>query len=208
MMCRKDFEDKVRECGAAYGMEIYSDTELLSLAIGITPDKLTGTLKEILSHPSNVPGIGKRKALAVYAVKEFAKRLMQKEARRVDVVHDPEDVYHFSMPHFSQENKEHFAVMLLNTKNHIIGIKDVSIGSLTASIVHPREVFEAAILHHAAAIILLHNHPSGDPSPSREDIAVTQRLVKVGKVMDIPVLDHIILGNGCFVSMKEKNHLS
>ena len=93
----------------------------------------------------------------------------------------------------------------MNTKNHIIGIKDVSIGSLTASVVHPREVFETAIMHHAAAMILIHNHPSGDPSPSREDISVTERLVKAGKVMDIPVLDHIILGDERFVSMKEKN---
>ena len=207
MMCRKDFEDKVRECGAAYGMEIYSDMELLSLAIGVSPEKLTGSMQEILEHPGNVSGIGKKKELAVFAVRELAKRLMKGDVRKADIVHGPEDAAHFARAHFVQESKEHFAVMMLNTKNHIIGLKDVSVGSLTASIVHPREVFGTAIMHHAAAIILLHNHPSGDPDPSQEDITVTQRLVKVGKIMDIPVLDHIILGSGCFTSMKEKELL-
>jgi DNA repair protein RadC len=108
------------------------------------------------------------------------------------------------MPRYRFEQKEHFAVMLLNTKNHIIGMPEVSVGSLSASVVHPREVFRAAIDHAAAAMILLHNHPSGDPTPSREDIAVTDRLVKAGKVMDIPVLDHIVLGSERFTSFKEK----
>ena len=95
-------------------------------------------------------------------------------------------------------------MLLLNTKNHILAMPTVSVGSLSASIVHPREVFQTAIQYAAAAMILLHNHPSGDPSPSREDIAVTERLVKAGKIMDIPVLDHIILGDNKFISLKEK----
>ena len=84
---------------------------------------------------------------------------------------------------------------------------EVSVGSLSASVVHPREVFRAAIDHAAAAMILLHNHPSGDPTPSREDIAVTERLVKAGKIMDIPVLDHVVLGRDRFISLKEKGLL-
>lgn len=207
-MCKTDFENKVRECGASYGMGIYSDMELLSLATNIAPDKFTGTLQEIFDYPASIKGIGKRKELSVFAVRELVRRLMRKEARNIKTVHGPEDAAHFAMPYFHWESKEHFAVMMLNTKNHIIGMKDVSVGSLSASIVHPREVFEAAILHHSAAIILLHNHPSGDPTPSREDIQVTERLVKVGKVMDIPVLDHIVLGDGQFISMKEKGMLS
>ena len=128
---------------------------------------------------------------------------MRRESRSIEVIHGPEDAAHFAMPYFRQEQKEHFAILMLNTKNHILGLQDVSIGSLTASIVHPREVFETAILHHSAAIILLHNHPSGDPTPSKEDISVTQRIEKASKVMDIPVLDHIILGGGRYVSMKK-----
>ena len=80
----------------------------------------------------------------------------------------------------------------------------ISIGSLTASVVHPREVFKAAIQHTAASMILVHNHPSGDPTPSKEDIATTRRIVEAGKLMDIPVLDHIILGNNKYISLKEK----
>lgn len=203
MMCKKDLDLKVRECGAAYGMDIYSDHELLSLVLGISPERLTGGIQDILDFPAKIQGIGKRKELAVFAVKELARRLMRRESRSIEVIHGPEDAAHFAMPYFRQEQKEHFAILMLNTKNHILGLQDVSIGSLTASIVHPREVFETAILHHSAAIILLHNHPSGDPTPSKEDISVTQRIEKASKVMDIPVLDHIILGGGRYVSMKK-----
>lgn len=206
-MCKKELDSKVRECGTVYGMDIYSNHELLSLATNISPDILVGRFHEILDCPSMLKGIGRKKKLAVLAVKELARRLMKEEAKKVKTIHGPEDVARFVRHHFWQENKERFSILLLNTKNHIIGLKDISIGSLTASIVHPREVFETAILHHAAAIILLHNHPSGDPTPSREDIKVTERLVKASNIMDIPILDHIILGNGRFVSMKEKDLL-
>ena len=206
-MCKKELDSKVRECGTVYGMGIYSNHELLSLATSISPDILVGGFHEILDCPSMLKGIGRKKELAVLAVKELVRRLMKEDAQEVKIIHGPEDVTRYARHHFWQEQKERFAILLLNTKNHIIGLKDISVGSLTASIVHPREVFEAAVLHHAAAIILLHNHPSGDPTPSREDIKVTERLVKASNVMDIPILDHIILGNGRFVSMKEKDLL-
>lgn len=101
---------------------------------------------------------------------------------------------------------EYFTLLCLDTKARVIGIHDISNGSLSASIVHPREVFKVAMLNNAASIIVAHNHPSGDPTPSREDISVTQRLVKCGRIMDIPVNDHIILGMSpisfAFTSMK------
>ncbi len=202
-MCGKDFDNKVKECGAAYGMTIYSDEELLSLATGIAPEKFTGTLQETFDNPKNISGIGKRKELVVFAVRELAKRLLRQKPKP-RIIDGPKEAAAYAKEYLAMESKEHFCLLLLNTKNHVIGWHVVSIGSLTASIVHPREVFSVAVVHHAAAIILAHNHPSGDPTPSREDIAVTQRLSKTGKVMDIPVLDHIILGNGRFVSMKEK----
>ena len=205
-MCRKAFDNKVKECGAAYGMTIYSDEELLSLATGIAPEKFTGTLQETFDNPQKIDGIGKRKELAVFAVKELSKRYLQKQPPP-STIHGPEDAAAYARRQLSMEAKEHFCVMLLNTKNHVIGWHVISIGSLTASVVHPREVFATAIVHHAASIILVHNHPSGDPSPSREDIAVTQRLVKAGKIVDIPPIDHIIIGGSNFVSMKEKGLL-
>lgn len=99
---------------------------------------------------------------------------------------------------------EIFGVLLLNIKNSVIGAHIVSKGSLTASIVHPRDLFKTAILGNAAAIILVHNHPSGDPELSQDDISCTNRLIKASKVLDIPILDHIVLGDDCYTSMKEK----
>lgn len=202
-MCRKELETKVKECGAAYGMTIYSDEELLSLATGIAPEKFTGTLQELFNNPRSIEGIGKHKELVVFAVKELSKRLLHKK-EKPRIIHGPEDAAEYVQEHLALEKKEHFCEILLNTKNHIIGWQVISVGSLTASVVHPREVFAPAIIHHATAIIVAHNHPSGDPEPSKEDIAVTQRLVKAGKIMDIQVIDHIIVGNNIYVSMKEK----
>lgn len=206
-MCKEALNQKVREFGVGYGMEIYSDNELLSLACGIEPEEFTGTLSETFNNPRAIRGIGEKKTLTLLAIKELAKRLACRVNTKVEVIHGPEDVARFAMPRYRDEKKEHFAILLLNTKNHIIGLRDISIGSLTASIVHPREIFHEAIVHTAASIILIHNHPSGDPSPSREDIAVTQRVVKSGKLLDIPVLDHIILGYNRWVSLKEKGLL-
>lgn len=168
---------------------------------------LTAMMSMSVAELSSVQGIGAVKAATILAAVELGRRLSQKAAEKVEIVHGPEDVAHYAMPRFRFEQREHFAVMLLNTKNHILGLTDVSVGSLSASIVHPREVFQTALRYAAAAMILIHNHPSGDPSPSREDINVTQRLVKAGKIMDIPVLDHIILGDNRFVSIKEKGLL-
>ena len=149
-------------------------------------------------------GIGCAKAAEVMAAVELGKRLNAHISRQRAMVTCPEDAADYAMPRFRYEDREHFAVILLNVKNHILSMPVISVGSLTASVVHPREVFKAAIQQTAASIILVHNHPSGDPTPSKEDIEVTARMVQVGRVMDIPVLDHIILGNDNYISLKEK----
>ena len=100
--------------------------------------------------------------------------------------------------------EENFIILCLNTKNKIAGVHTISIGSLNASIVHPREVFKAALLNNASGIICLHNHPSGDPEPSREDIEITHRLVNAGNILGINVLDHIIIGDGRYISLGER----
>jgi DNA repair protein RadC len=104
-------------------------------------------------------------------------------------------------------SQEHFVCLYLNTKNQVLHKQTIFIGSLNASIVHPREVFREALKRSAASIICLHNHPSGDPAPSREDIEVTKRLVECGKMIGIDVLDHLIIGENKFVSLKEKGYL-
>ena len=149
-------------------------------------------------------GIGSAKAAEVMAAVELGKRLNAHISRQRAMVTCPEDAADYAMPRFRYEDREHFAVILLNVKNHILSMPVISVGSLTASVVHPREVFKAAIQQAAASIILVHNHPSGDPTRSKEDIEVTARMVQVGRVMDIPVLDHIILGNDNYISLKEK----
>ncbi len=116
----------------------------------------------------------------------------------------PDDGYDIFREYLDGVDREHFVVAFLNVKHRIIGINTVSIGSLRASVVQPREVFKAAVLANAGAIVLCHNHPSGDTAPSKEDISVTQRLVRAGKILDILVLDHLIIGEYGYTSMKKE----
>lgn len=117
----------------------------------------------------------------------------------------PEDVYKAitEITSVEEEAQEVFGILILNAKNKIVAVHEVSRGILNASLVHPREVFKPAVLHNAAAIICFHNHPSGDPEPSKEDIEITKQLVEAGKIMEIGILDHIIIGDDRYVSLKE-----
>ncbi len=218
-------EERPREKLLAYGPSGLSNAELLAILLrsGTRKKSVLRIAEEILAHIkeqglvgmvhisvaelAKIDGVGKVKAATLQAAIELARRLAVQQSAKIQMITGPEDVARYAMPHYRFEQKEHFAVLLLNTKNHVISMPEVSVGSLSASVVHPREVFRAAIDHAAAAMILLHNHPSGDPTPSREDIAVTERLVKAGKIMDIPVLDHVVLGRDRFISLKEKGLL-
>lgn len=219
-------DERPREKLIAFGADCLSNAELLAILLR-TGTKEVSVLRvaeavlarykdmglSAMAHMSptelsGIHGVGMAKAAAILAAVELGRRLNRQAAEKIEVVHGPEDAAQYAMPRYRFEQKEHFSVMLLNTKNHILSLTDISVGSLTASVVHPREVFQAAIRYAAASMILFHNHPSGDPSPSREDIAVTRRLVKAGELMDIPILDHIILGRERFVSLKERGLLS
>lgn len=120
-----------------------------------------------------------------------------------ETIRCPRDVYHLSLDLVSKE-QEHFVVFFLNTKNRVIGRKVISIGTLNTSFAHPREVFRAAIENGSASIICVHNHPSGDPSPSHDDIEVTKRLMEAGRIIGIDVLDHVIVAKDGWVSLKER----
>ena len=120
------------------------------------------------------------------------------------IIRTPADTLPVLEAELSELSYERFVALSLNTKNHVIAVLPVSNGSLNASIVHPRELFQRAILSNCASLIIAHNHPSGDPTPSPEDIALTRRLVEAGELLDIPILDHVILGYGRYVSFKEK----
>lgn len=123
-------------------------------------------------------------------------------------INNPIEAYDILQDYLKDVDREHFVVILLDTRHNVLGINTISIGSLTVSIAHPREVFKAAILCNAAAIIIGHNHPSGDPSPSKEDFAVTEKLTACGELLQIPVLDSVILGdNGRCLSLRERGLL-
>lgn len=151
-------------------------------------------------------GVGEAKAAQIKAALELGRRLNQQDSEVVRIK-SPQDVAAWVMEDLRYLQHEQFRILLLNTKNVIIACEEVSRGSLNSSIVHPREVFARAIKRSAAAIILIHNHPSGDPTPSQEDINITRRLVEVGRLVGIEVLDHLIIGDGVFSSLKEKGYV-
>ncbi|MGX2960732.1 RadC family protein [Peribacillus sp. JNUCC 23] len=154
-----------------------------------------------------IKGIGEAKAIQILTAVELGKRITQLNYQDRYVIRSPEDGANYCMEEMRFLSQEHFITLYLNTKNQVLHKQTIFIGSLNASIVHPREVFKEAFRRSAASIICLHNHPSGDPSPSREDIEVTKRLVECGKIIGIELLDHIIIGEHKFVSLKEKGYL-
>ncbi|MEW6188921.1 MAG: DNA repair protein RadC [Actinomycetota bacterium] len=160
-----------------------------------------------LEELSKIDGVGLAKAAKVLASLELGRRLVLALPFKRTVISAPEDVVDLLMPEMRYLDKEHFKALILNTKNEILRIVEISVGSLNSSIVHPRELFKTAIKHSGSALIVVHNHPSGDASPSSEDIALTKRLVKAGEILGIDVLDHIILGDGRFTSLKERGLL-
>ena len=172
-----------------------------------------GPLEELARAPletlAKVKGVGVTKATQLKAAFELARRLSESTRDRQRPISSPEDAAAVVREEMRTLDREEFGVLLLNTKNGLIKKCSVSRGSLNASIVEPREVFKDAITASAASMILVHNHPSGDPTPSSEDIAITKRLVRAGELLNISVLDHIVLGHRIagrdsdFVSLKE-----
>ncbi|RFU71714.1 JAB domain-containing protein [Peribacillus saganii] len=154
-----------------------------------------------------IKGIGEAKAIQILASVELGKRVSSLNYQDRYVIRSPEDCANYCMDEMRFLSQEHFVCLYLNTKNQVLHKQTVFIGSLNASIVHPREVYKEAFRRSAASIICLHNHPSGDPTPSREDIEVTKRLVECGKIIGIDLLDHLIIGEKKFVSLKEKGYL-
>ena len=119
-------------------------------------------------------------------------------------VHNPDAVYWILRPYFDGLDREHFVSLLLDTRQRLIGLNVVSIGHLSATLVHPREVYKAAVVANAAAIIVAHNHPSGDPEPSQDDVAITRRLAEAGRILGIELLDHVVVGEDRYVSLRER----
>ena len=160
---------------------------------------------------SDIKGIGGSKVAQLKAAFELGRRLLQEgnnEARRNPSFRNSREVYDYFRPRFYGLKKERFLCVLLDSKNRVFREKVVSEGTLTSSLVHPREVFRYAIKEAAAAVLFIHNHPSGDTHPSRDDVSITRRLVETGKVVGINVLDHIVIADGAYLSLMEKDCLT
>jgi len=152
----------------------------------------------------NIRGVGPTKAVQILAAIELGSRLFKEKSEKEVYINSPQDVTK-ETEHIKENKKENFVVLYLDARNKLIYKETVSIGSLNANLVHPREVFEPAIRNLAAQIILTHNHPSGDPEPSEDDLEITKRLVEAGKILGIEVVDHIIITKTGFISFKDKN---
>lgn len=215
--------DRPRERLLKYGASHVSNQELLAILLvsGTRDESVLDLANRVLMHYEGlhllkeatieeltaIKGIGDAKGVQILAAIELGKRMNEYRPQERYFIRSPEDGANFVMEEMRSLTQEHFVVLFLNTKNQVIHRQTIFIGSLNASIVHPREVFREAVRRSAASIICAHNHPSGDPTPSQEDIHVTKRLVDSGKMMGIELLDHLIIGDRKFISLKEKGYI-
>ena len=215
--------DRPREKLERVGVAGLGDNELLAIVLGHGVPRtgaldlanavldavggLHGLARASTDDLRRVPGIGGARASQLIAAVEAGRRTLVRGRRERVQIRTARDVAEVLVPQFGTRPVEHFGVLLLDTKNRVLRTTLVSVGTLDASIVHPREVFREAASGGAAAIVVFHNHPSGDPTPSGDDIALTRRLIVAGEVMGIVVLDHVIVAENAFYSMQERDCL-
>ena len=211
-------DDRPREKLARAGVGSLGDNELVAILLGTgvrTRDALTiaqdvlvaarnagGLTRLGLDELRRVPGVGVSRAARLLAAVELGRRTIRQEAGERPQLSTPEAVGRYLLPMYGGHREERFGVVMLDAKNRLIRTELISVGTVDASLAHPREVFRAATVASASAIALFHNHPSGDPRPSDDDVALTRQLVGAGDVMGIRVVDHIILGDGRWFSFR------
>jgi len=219
-------QDKPRERLFKLGPEALSDGELVAILIGsgssgetalsvaqkllAKSEELYGAslvflLQSSFEELGEISGIGFAKAARLRACGELGKRLLDRiqKTRKPFQVRQGKEVFEYVRTSVLEVDREYFYILYLNSRNQIFGQDVVSVGSLDASIVHPREIFKKSIKRSAASIVLVHNHPSGDPTPSDDDYEVTKRLVEAGRLLGVHVLDHVVVARTSFVSMRE-----
>lgn len=213
--------ERPKEKLLTYGAESLSNSELLAIILRTGTqgenvlqlssrllselEGLDGILNSSINDITSIKGIKGGKASQILALSELFKRFRTLKAIKNDIkITSPKELADLLMGEMNDLTQEVLKVILLNTKNVIIGTKDVFKGSLNASVVHPREIFKQAINKNSASIIICHNHPSGDPTPSKEDVNITLRIKECGNIIGIQLIDHIIIGNNKFVSLKEQ----
>ena len=168
---------------------------------------LTGIHHLSLRQLQAVKGVGAVKAVQIKCIGELSKRISRKEARKSLDFQNPESIAGYYMESLRHEEQENVICMMLDTKNHFLGDVSLSRGTVNTSLISPRELFLEAFAFHAVHLILVHNHPSGDPAPSRDDLLVTRRIMRAGELLDITLLDHIIIGDQRFISMRQAGML-
>ncbi|MDA8336832.1 MAG: DNA repair protein RadC [Peptococcaceae bacterium] len=200
------------------GPEFLSEIELLAILLGSGTGEASalelaaqvlsrfGGLKGLAAAScqelGTVRGVGPAKAALIQAAVQMGRRLAAQPAETRPVINCPDDVVKLMMEEMRGLDREHFRALLLNSKNQVLYADRIAVGTLSQSSVHPRELFKNAVKRNAAAVILVHNHPSGDPTPSRQDLDVTKRLARAGEIIGISVLDHVVIGDNNFVSFK------
>lgn len=216
-------EERPRERMKRFGAEALSNSELLAILLrtGVKGQSVLRLSDQIMNHAGSlkallemdleelkgIKGIGEAKAIQIKAGLELGRRLSRGSLLERVRINSPQDAADYMMDALRYQHRELFVALYLNTKNQVIGQENLFAGTLNSSLVHPREVFREAIRKSAASIILLHNHPSGDPTPSTEDLEVTKRLVEGGRLLGIDVLDHLVIGDGTFISLKERGYM-
>jgi DNA repair protein RadC len=214
-------EDRPRERVARHGVSALSNRELLTLLLGsgsaqasaldvaesLLGAGLRGLAERSLPDLERVKGLGRAKATRLLAALELGARLASEGRTPAASFRTPQDAARYLLPRYGARPVETFGLLALDVRHRLRREAVVSVGCLTSSLVHPREVFQEAIVSRAAAIILFHNHPSGDPEPSAEDLSLTRRLASAGTLLGIEVLDHVVLGAGRIVSLKDRGVL-
>lgn len=206
-----------------YGVNYLSDTELLAILLrtGTTECNVVELAYRLLGAEGNllrlydytyesiqkIKGIGEVKSIQLMSLLEMSKRLASRTYKVSEPLTSPKAIASLFMESLRHEKSEQFITLYLDAKCRLMSYDLVSKGSLTASIVHPREVYKGAIHKSAYSIVALHNHPSGDPTPSKEDVQITKRLYEVGQILGIQLIDHIVIGDRSYVSLKEQGYL-
>lgn len=213
-------EERPQEKALKNGIGALSDSELIALILrtGRQNESSIALAEEVLSLCDeglfsmgtfsaedllNIDGIGPGKASTLMAAVELGKRIAASRIPEKYSAEDPESIASMFMENLRYEKKEYFKSVIVNTKGEVVSVDNVSVGELSSTLVHPREVFSRAVKKSAYGVIFVHNHPSGDPTPSEEDINTTARLVESGNILGIKVLDHVIIGDGRYESFRE-----
>lgn len=215
--------ERLRQKFLTHGLEKLTDEEIIELLLTLaTPRRdckqtarealrrfegLAGVMEASPDHLQRIPGIGPKNVLGLKLVHEVARKFLQERLKGREFISSSKEVYEYLLHSLRDLKKEVFKVIFMNGRNEVIQVETLFEGSLTSSAVYPREIIKSALDHHAAALVFAHNHPSGDPSPSTQDFAITRDLFLAGKIMGIQVLDHLIIGRNLYYSFADQGHI-